>query len=134
MSASPPFLQSLLFTWYSSAAIVALLLLLLCILNVSDHAFVFFIVQHCSFFMGIIFCTSIDVIWTSNSRGVYNFITKKANILVKLVPFFNGALFVFCRFLKSGVTNELKSLFFLKSKKSRVIYSKQGRALLLVER
>ena len=119
-SASPPFLQSLLFICYSSAATVALLLLLLWILNVSSHAFVFvfFIVRHCSFFMDIIFCTSVALIWISNSRGVYNFITKKANIPLKLVPFFNGVSFLFYRFLNSGVTNELKSLFFLKSKQS----------------
>ena len=32
-----------------------------------------------------------------------------SNIPVNLVPFFSGVLFLFCHFLKSGVTNELKS-------------------------
>ena len=59
---------------------------------------------------------------------MYNFITKKVNIPVNLVPFFNVVSFLFCRFLKSGVTNVLKSLFLFKSKKARVIYSKQDKA------
>ena len=71
----------------------------------------FFIVRNCSFFMGIIFCSSVALVWTFKTRGVYNFITKKANIPVKLVPLFNGVSFLFCCFLKSRVTNELKSLF-----------------------
>ena len=60
-----------------------------------------------------------------STRGVYNFIPRKANIPLKLVSFFNDVLFLFCCFLKSGVTNELKILFLLKGKKVRVIYSKQ---------
>ena len=74
-------------------------------------------------------CSSLNF----NPRGVYNFITKKANIPVKLVSFFNDVSFLFCRFLKSGVTNELKSLCLLKRKKVRVIYSKQGKTLLLIK-
>ena len=76
----------------------------------------FFIVRKCSFFMGIIFCPSVVLVWTFNTRDIYNFISKEANIPV-MVPFFNGVSFLFCRFLKSGVTNELKNLSFLKSKK-----------------
>ena len=91
-------------------------------------------VQNCSFFMSIIFCSSVAVVWTFNTRGVYNFITKEVNIPVNLVLFFNDVSFLFCCFLKSGVTNELKSLFLWKSKKVRVIYSKQGKTLLLIKR
>ena len=80
---------------------------------------VFFILWNCSFFMGIIFCSSVTLVWTFNIRNVCHFITKKANIPVKLVSFFNDASFLFCRFLKSGVTNELNSLFLLKDKKSQ---------------
>ena len=75
----------------------------------------FFIVRNCSFLGASSF----------SARGVYNFIPRKANIPLKLVSFFNDVLFLFCCFLKSGVTNELKILFLLKSKKVRVIYSKQ---------
>ena len=60
--------------------------------------------------MGSIFCSSVVLGWTFNTRGVYNFITKKANIPVSLVLFFYVVSFLSCRFLKSGVTNELKSL------------------------
>ena len=68
----------------------------------------FFIKWNCSFFMGIIFCSSVAQVWTFNTRGVYNFITKEVNIPVNLVPFFNEISFLFCHFLKSGVTNDLK--------------------------
>ena len=84
---------------------------------VGGHVLFFLIVRNCSFFMGIIFCSNVALVWTFNTRGVYNFIIKKANIPVNLVPFFNGVSFQFCPFLKSGVTNELKSLSLLKSKK-----------------
>ena len=69
----------------------------------------FLIVRNGAIFMGIIFCSSVVLVWTFNTRGVYDFITKKANISINLVPFFNGVSFLYCRFLKSGVTNELKS-------------------------
>ena len=78
--------------------------------------------------MGIIFYSSVALFWTFNTKGVYNFITKEANIPVILVPFFNDVSFLFCRFLKSGVTNELKSLFLW------VIYSKENKTLLLKKR
>ena len=90
----------------------------------------FWIVRNGLFFMGIIFCSSVVLVWTFNARAVHNFITKKANISVNLVSFFNDVSFLFCCFLKGGVTNELKSLFLFKSKKSRVIYSKQDKTLL----
>ena len=93
-----------------------------------------FIVRNCSFFMGIIFCSSVALVSTFDTRGVYNFITKEANIPVNLVPIFNDVSFLFCSFLKSRVTDELKSLFLWKSKKVRVFYSKQGKMLLLVKR
>ena len=96
------------------------------------HVF-FFIVRNCSFFMDTIFCSNVALVWNFNTRGVNNFITKKANILVNLVLFFNDVSFLFCHFLKSRVTNELKSLFVLKSKKVRVIYSKQDKNLRLVK-
>ena len=59
---------------------------------------------------------------------------KKANIPVDLILLFNGALFPFCYFLESGVTNELKSLFLLNNKKVRVVYSTKDKTLLLVKR
>ena len=93
----------------------------------------FFIVQDCSVFIGSIFWSNVVLVWTFNTRGVYNFITKKANIPVNLVLFFNGISFLLYHFLKSGGTNELKSLFLLKSKKVRVIYSKQEKTLLLLK-
>ena len=92
----------------------------------------FFIVQHCSLFMGIIFCSSVALVWIFNARSDHNFITNEPNIPVNLVPFFNDASFLFCRFLKSEVTNELKSIFLWKSKKVSVIYSKQCKTLLLI--
>ena len=76
----------------------------------------------------------VTLVWTFNTRGVYNFITKEANIPVNWIPFFNDVLFLFCRFLKSGVTNELKSLFLWKSEKVMIIYFKQGKTLLLIKR
>lgn len=93
----------------------------------------FFIIRNCSFFMGIIFCSSVALVWTFGARGAYNFITKKASIPVNLVSFFNGISLLFCCFVKSGVTNELKSLFLLNIKKFRVIYSKQDETLLLLK-
>ena len=83
--------------------------------------------------MGIIFCSGTALVWTFNTRGVFDFITKEASIPVNLVPFFDDVLFLFCRFLKSGVTNELKSIFLWQSKKVRVIYSKQGKTFLLIK-
>ena len=63
----------------------------------------------------------VALVWTLNTRGAYNFITKEANIPVNLVPFFNDVSFLFCHFLKSGVTNELekKKSFSLKEQKSQ---------------
>ena len=77
-------------------------------LQIAIGQIAFLIVQNCSFFMGIIFCSSVAQVWTFNTRGVYNFITKEVNIPVNLVPFFNEISFLFCHFLKSGVTNDLK--------------------------
>ena len=94
----------------------------------------FFIVGNCLFLVGIIFFSSIVLVWTFNTRGVYNLIMKKANIPVDLILLFNGALFPFCYFLESGVTNELKSLFLLNNKKVRVVYSTKDKTLLLVKR
>ena len=58
----------------------------------------FFIEQNCSFFIGIISCSSVILVLIFNTRDVYNFIIKKANIPVNLVPFFNGVSFLFYRF------------------------------------
>ena len=87
----------------------------------------FLIARNCSFFMGIIFCSSFALVWTFNTRRAYNFVTKQANIPVNFVPFLDDFSFLFCRFLQSGVTNELKSFFLWKNKKVRVIYSKQDK-------
>ena len=60
------------------------------------------------------------LVWTFNARGVYHFITNEANIPVNLVPFFNDVLILFCRILKSGVTNQLaKKYFSQKERKSK---------------
>ena len=76
---------------------------------------------------------SVALIITFNTKGVYNFIPQKANFPVSLVLFYNGASFLFCRFLKSGVANELKNFFLLQNKNVRVIYSKQDKTLLLLK-
>ena len=91
-------------------------------------------VRNYSFFTGSIFCSSFVLVWIFNTRGVHNVITKKANIPVNLVLFFNGVSFLFCCFLKPGVSDEPKSLFLLRSKKVRVIYSKQDKTLLSLKR
>ena len=59
-------------------------------------------------------CSSVVLVWNFNTRGVYDFISKQANIPGYLVPLFNGLSYLFCRFLKSGVTNELKRLLLLR--------------------
>ena len=46
----------------------------------SKRSCLFIVFFYFSFFMGIIFCSSVALVWTFNTRGVYNFITKKANI------------------------------------------------------
>ena len=94
----------------------------------------FFIVRNYSFFVGIILCSSVYLVWNFSSRGVYKFIIIGTNIPFNLIPFFNDVFFLFCRFLKSGVINELKNLFLWKSKKVRVFYSKQCETLLLIKR
>ena len=101
------------------------------VLTMMQRSCFFFYCTELLIFVGIIFCSSIALVWTFNTRDVYNFITKEANIPVNLVPFFNDISFLFYRFLKSGVTNEL-SLFLWKSKK--VNYSKHGKILLLIKR
>ena len=73
--------------------------------------------------MASIFCSSVVLACTFNTRVVYNFITKKADIPANLVPFFSGILFLFCRFLKSEVTNELKSIFLLKGKSQGYLFN-----------
>ena len=80
----------------------------------------FFMIQNCLFFVGIIFCFNVVQVRTFSTRGVHIFITKKREIPINLFPFFNGVLFLFCRFLQSGVT----SFFLLKSKKVSVTQNK----------
>ena len=80
----------------------------------------------------LIFSSSVALVWIFNTRGLYNLITKEVNIPINLVPFFNNDSFLFYRFLKSAVTNELKRLLPWKNKKVRVIYSKQDKILLLL--
>ena len=89
--------------------------------------------RNCSFFKGSIFCSSVVLSLTFKTRDKYNFITTKTNIPENLIPFFNGTSFLYYCFLKSGATNEPKSLFLLKSKEVRVIYSKQDKLLLLLK-
>ena len=124
----------IIYTFCSADCSVGFEYLLACWIsqNLKPLRHVLFTVRNCSFFMDIIFCSSVALVWTFNTRGVYNFITKEANIPVNLVPFFNDVSF--WGFLKSGVTNELKGLFLWNSKKVRVIYSKQGKTLLLIKR
>ena len=70
----------------------------------------------------IFYGNHVALVSTFTTRGVCNFITKEANIPVNLVPLFNDVLFLFCRFLKSGVTNGLKSPFLWKSKKKTELF------------
>ena len=126
----------IIYTFCSADCSVGFEYLLACWIsqNLKPLRHVLFTVRNCSFFMDIIFCSSVALVWTFNGRGLYNFITKEANIPVNLVLLFNDVSFLFCRFLRSGVTYELKRLFLWESKKSRLIYSKQGKTLLLIKR
>ena len=76
--------------------------------------------------MDIIFCSTVVLVSTFNTRDVDSFITKNANIPVNLVPLFHGVSFFFCCFIKSGVKNELKSRFSLKEQKSQSYLFKTG--------
>ena len=78
--------------------------------------------------MGIIFYSSVVLVWIFNTRSVYNFINKKVHIPVNLVRFFNNLSSIFCRLLKSGVKNELKKkVFSLKEQKSQGCSFKTGK-------
>ena len=67
--------------------------------------------------MGTIFCSSVALVWTFNTKGVYNFITKEPNISVNLVPFFVVVLFQFYRFLKIWSTEWAEKSFSVKEQK-----------------
>ena len=79
----------------------------------------FFIVRNSSFFMGIIFCSSIALVWTFNTRGVYNFITKEANIPVNLVLFFKWCLVPILSLIKIWSNEWAKKSFSLKEQTSQ---------------
>ena len=79
----------------------------------------FFIVRNCSFFMGIIFCSSVAIVWTFSNRGVYNFITKEPNIPVNLVPFFKWCLVPILSLLKVWSNEWAKKYFSRKVQKSQ---------------
>ena len=79
----------------------------------------FFIVRNSSFFMGIIFCSSTALVWTFNTRGVYNFITKEANIPVNLVLFFKWCLVPILSLIKVWSNEWAKKSFSLKEQKSQ---------------
>ena len=67
--------------------------------------------------MGNMFCSSVVLVRICNTRGVYNFISKKANVPVNLLPFFNGR----------NVCNEwAKKCFSLKEQKSHGYLFKTG--------
>ena len=90
----------------------------------------FIIVRNCSFLAGIIFCSSVVLVRTFNTKGVYNFITTEANfgsaLQWYLVPILS-LLYVWSE-------GWAKNPFLLKSKKVRVICSKQEKPLLLGKR
>ena len=73
------------------------------------YGHIFFIERNCSFFMSIIFCSSVVLVWSFNTRVVYNFITKEVS-------------FLFCRFWKPGVRNELKYLSLWNSKSESYLF------------
>ena len=90
--------------------------------QISGHVFfVFFWLNEIAHFLWVS-SFALALVWTFSTRGVYNFITKQTNISVNLAPFFNDVSFLFCCFLKSRVTNELKSLFLWKSKKVSYLF------------
>ena len=72
----------------------------------------------CSFFMGIILCSGVDVSWTFNTRSVYNFITEKANFLVNFAPIL--------LLLKVWSNKWAKIYFFHKEQKSQGYLFKTG--------
>ena len=101
--------------------------------QISGHVFfVFFWLNEIAHFLWVS-SFALALVWTFSTRGVYNFITKQTNISVNLAPFFNDVSFLFCCFLKSRVTNELKSLFLWKSKKELFIPNR-AKTLLLIKR
>ena len=101
--------------------------------QISGHVFFgFFWLNEIAHFLWVS-SFALALVWTFNTRGVYNFITKQTNISVNLAPFFNDVSFLFCCFLKSRVTNELKSLFLWKSKKELFIPNR-AKTLLLIKR
>ena len=93
----------------------------------------FLIVRNCSFSQVSSFVLALFQFLLSIIEVVI-ILSLKKQIPVNLVPFFNGVSFLFYRFLKSGITDELKSLYLLKRKKVTVIYSKLGKTLVLVKR
>ena len=101
--------------------------------QISGHVFFgFFWLNEIAHFLWVS-SFALALVWTFSTRGVYNFITKQTNISVNLAPFFNDVSFLFCCFLKSRVTNELKSLFLWKSKKELFIPNR-AKTLLLIKR
>ena len=101
--------------------------------QISGHVFfVFFWLNEIAHFLWVS-SFALALVWTFSTRGVYNFITKQTNISVNLAPFFNDVSFLFCCFLKSRVTNELKSLFLWKSKK-KLFIPNRAKTLLLIKR
>ena len=98
-----------------------------------------FIVWNCSFFMGIIFCSSVALVWTFNTGGVHNFITfyhQRSNCSNKFSSFVLQWCLVPILFLPNVWSNNWFEKYFIlwKNKKARVICSKQGKILLLIKR
>ena len=87
---------------------------------------VFFIVRNCSFFMRIIFSSSVVLVWTFNTTGVYNFITRNSS---KFVSVFQWFLVPILSLLKVWSNEWAKKSFLLKSKRVGVIHSKQNKAV-----
>ena len=77
----------------------------------------FFIVQHCSLFMGIIFCSSVALVWIFNARSGHNFITKEPNIPVNLV--LQWCLVPILSLLEVWSNEWAKKYFSLKEQKSQ---------------
>ena len=78
-----------------------------------------FIVRNCSFSMGSIFCSSIAIVWNFNTRSIYSFNTKKVNIPVNFIPFFDGVSFLFLSLFKVWSNESAKKSFSIKEQKGQ---------------
>ena len=86
----------------------------------------FFYCTELLIFMRIIFSSSVVLVWTFNTTGVYNFITRNSS---KFVSVFQWFLVPILSLLKVWSNEWAKKSFLLKSKRVGVIHSKQNKAV-----